>query len=692
MTLTGAPFLTDALPRLVSALRLDFLAPKTRTAFLFALRSCLASMLALFLAFFLQLDEPYWAGLAVWMVAQPRPGMATSKSFYRIVGTVAGSAIGVVLVALFPQQPELFILTLALWIGGCTIASNLLRNFRAYGTVLAGYTAAIVALGAIDTPDQVFNIAMARASATIIGIVSAGLITALFAQHEAAPQVRLRLRAAIARAGERGAFPLHGCVRDRIALGRPLVAELVALDTEIEFAAAESAGFRIHADLARSLLAHLFSAIASRRSLEDHLLREGPIQSRATTALFEETMALLRSAPELLARDAWSELEQKIAALRERITAQAPEEESLSAATAISSRVTLDRLDDLLRDYGRAVHDWPELQEPWKREASLRLNFHRDHRAALINGVRATLAVLAAGAFWIASAWSSGSAMLIYVGVGSSLFSAAPRPDAQALSFLQGGVLAMAMAFIAVFFVLPFVTGFALLTLVFCLFLLPGAMMFLHPRYSGIGLAYCVNFFGIARPLNPMSYDVVSFFNNGLAIIIGVGFGVVAFQLFLPPNRQAARSYAVYRIRRGLEIITRLEPPPPAWAWQTRMFDRVDRLYDPENPSGTSTDEWFESGLAALNLGSELLRLRALVEERPEAEITEPMRPVLESFAHFLHVPGHAPGAIRDANEALRRLPSPRSEPERRTRFRLLGVLGEMEAFFAEYPNFLMAR
>ena len=56
------------------------------------------------------------------------------------------------------------------------------------------------------------------------------------------------------------------------------------------------------------------------------------------------------------------------------------------------------------------------------------------------------------------------------------------------------------------------------------------------------------------------------------------------------------------------------------------MYDRVIRLYDPQNLSGTHTDEWFEAGLGALTLGNEILRLRHwLAEERLPAEVRAPL-------------------------------------------------------------------
>jgi len=59
------------------------------------------------------------------------------------------------------------------------------------------------------------------------------------------------------------------------------------------------------------------------------------------------------------------------------------------------------------------------------------LNFHRDLRAAWINGLRAFLAVSATGAFWIASAWTHGpSRPGLRLGFNEFIFlSAASGPD-----------------------------------------------------------------------------------------------------------------------------------------------------------------------------------------------------------------------------------------------------------------------
>src|SRR5579875_1752933 len=80
---------------LAAAARFEFVPAAYRDAFGFGLRAWLACMLALYLSFLFQIDEPLWAGLTVWQGIQPAPGMAISRGFWRIVGVLIGAAMGV---------------------------------------------------------------------------------------------------------------------------------------------------------------------------------------------------------------------------------------------------------------------------------------------------------------------------------------------------------------------------------------------------------------------------------------------------------------------------------------------------------------------------------------------------------------------------------------------------------------------
>src|SRR5690348_4690573 len=149
---------------------------------LFGLRLWASVCLALYVAFWLELDNAFWAGTTAAIVCQPSLGASLRKGWYRMVGTAIGAVAIVALTAVFPQDRFGFLFTLALWVAASVVVGTLLRNFSAYAAALAGYTAAIVAgdvLGATGGPSsEVFMLAITRASEIGIGIVSAGVVLA----------------------------------------------------------------------------------------------------------------------------------------------------------------------------------------------------------------------------------------------------------------------------------------------------------------------------------------------------------------------------------------------------------------------------------------------------------------------------------------------------------------------------------
>src|SRR5258707_2466210 len=157
-------------------------AAKAAPALLYALRLWAAVCLALFVAFWLELDNPFWAGTSAAIVCLPQLGASLRKGWFRMIGTVVGATMMVVLTACFRQDRIAFLVLLAFWGGLCAFAATTLRNFASYSAALAGYTAAIIAadtLGAAGGPSpDAFMLAVWRASEICIGIVCAGVVLA----------------------------------------------------------------------------------------------------------------------------------------------------------------------------------------------------------------------------------------------------------------------------------------------------------------------------------------------------------------------------------------------------------------------------------------------------------------------------------------------------------------------------------
>ncbi|HKU00803.1 MAG TPA: FUSC family protein, partial [Paraburkholderia sp.] len=146
---------------------------------LYLFKAIAAALLALGVAMKLDLPSPRTAMTTVFIVMQPQSGPVFAKSFYRICGTLVGLVVMLALIGLFAQQPELFIASTALWVGICTAGAARNRNFRSYGFVLAGYTAALIGIPASQHPDGAFMSAMTRVAEISIGILASGFVSAV---------------------------------------------------------------------------------------------------------------------------------------------------------------------------------------------------------------------------------------------------------------------------------------------------------------------------------------------------------------------------------------------------------------------------------------------------------------------------------------------------------------------------------
>jgi uncharacterized membrane protein YccC len=105
-------------------------------ALLFGVRLWAAVCLALYIAFWLELDNAYWAGTTAAIVCQPSLGASLRKGWSRMIGTIVGAVAIVVLTAWFPQERDRFLLGLALWGAACALVATILRNFAVYAAAL----------------------------------------------------------------------------------------------------------------------------------------------------------------------------------------------------------------------------------------------------------------------------------------------------------------------------------------------------------------------------------------------------------------------------------------------------------------------------------------------------------------------------------------------------------------------------
>jgi uncharacterized membrane protein YccC len=580
-------------------------------ALLFGVRLWASVCLALYIAFWLELDNAYWAGTSAAIVCQPQLGASLRKGWFRMIGTVIGAVAIVLLTACFPQDRASFLVGLALWGAGCALTATLLRNFAAYAAALAGYTAAIIAsdqLGATGGVNgDAFMLAITRASEICIGIVCAGVVLA--ATDFGGAQRRLAgLFASIS-------AEIAGRVADNLSRAEPelpdtqpirraLTRAVTALDPVIDQAVGESAQLRHHSPTLQAAVDGLFAALAGWRAVAVHLTHLPHDQARS------EADVVLRSLPqELRAAPVQGEPTRWIAdpsglrrscdaAMRALISrpAETPSRRLLADQTAVVLAGVVRALDGLA-----LLVDDPA--RPLYRRRSVRLSVP-DWLPSLVNAGRAFVTIGAVALFWIITAWPSGAFAITFAAIGVILL--APRADqayAVAMSFMVGTGLGTAFAAIVEFAVLPGRETFAGFSLAIGLVLVPAGALMAQPWQTVVFMALAANFVPLLAPTNQMTYDTVQFYNNASAIVAGLAAAALSFRL-LPPLSP------VFRTRRLLALTLRdlrrlaagaISPTPDEW--QGRVYDRLSVFPDAAEPLQRA------QLLAGLSVGAEIIRL-----------------------------------------------------------------------------------
>jgi uncharacterized membrane protein YccC len=569
---------------------LSGIASRAAPPLLFGIRLWAAVCLALFVAFWLQLDTPSWAGTSAALVCQPRLGASLRKGWFRMIGTFIGAVVIVILTAWFPQNREGFLLSLALWGGFCALVASLLRNFAAYAAALAGYTAAIIAgdeLGAVGGVDgQAFTLAIARVSEIWLGIVCAGIVLAGTDFGGA----RRRLSELLAGLAVDLASGFTATLRRGTAesltqkVRREVIRRVIAADPVIDEVKGESATLRYHSPVLQQAVDAMFAVLAAWRVV-DALLRRAVGSSGAQEGhqVLRAIPAELRKTLETNEPSPWLSDPARMRGLcRAAIDALV----ELPSQT-ISLRLLADQTAAVIAGLSRVLDGLALLAGDVTAESlpGRGLELHvSDWVPPLLNAARAFVTIVAVQIFWVWTEWPSGPLAITFAAITVILLS--PRPDeayAASVKFTVGTTIAALAAGIVLFAGLPNVDRFTGFAIVLGIFLVPAGAMMAQPWNTVVFMAIAANFTPILAPANQMSYDTIQFYNTALAIVAGCAVGALSFRL-IPPISPEWRSRRLLAL--SLRDLRRLaaDPDRRSWAWEGRLYSRIAALPNEAEP------------------------------------------------------------------------------------------------------------
>lgn len=580
-----------------------------RDRLIFALRTAFAACLALVIAWLLGLEHPQWAGMTVWAASQPVRGQLLEKGLFRFAGTVIGTIAGVGLILAMLVHPALLVIGLALWVGLCTGLANLARGFVAYGTVLAGYTAAMVALLDVGHPENVLTLGADRMATVLVGVLAALVVGWLFAPAADGSALRARIRGILADLCDELAAPSS----DPEA-ARRLISALASAEEALDPHAAGSLRSHRETRASRALLSTALSVLLWRRGRD-----AAPLHGAAGLALNEAAQALRAG-------------------------------DSAAALTALQRAAALPDLREPLSPLVAALARWraPENRSAPAAEEMLPVVLHRDWIGAREAAIRATGALLLFGALWQITGFAAGAFLLLGMSIMISIFTTFENPIAMLPFVFLGQFLGASMALAIRWLIWPHAGAEWQLVAMMLPFIFLGGLLSGHDRGMKVSFDYNMVMLLLLHPALPLTGTFGTSVMMGLAVVAAPLAALAAYRTIYPPTlRRKQVTLAKMMLHDVAALAGDAEALRHRAVWRARLYHRMLRLFRLTERSARAQRDALDSGLALLDLGHATMRAHEILAaaETPAAE-RRALKAALARLERIGETPGRAEGAL----------------------------------------------
>ncbi len=549
----------------------------------------LSAWVAFALASLWHVEHAYWAAMPVWVVAQASRGVLLERAFFRVVGTLLGAAAGFGLL-LLPVPPYAKLALLGLWVAASAGLTHLLRGVHGYGALLAGITAPIVVVPSVLAAAGSRELALARVECTLIGVLTATVITGLMTPRSPRQAFFERVRRACGDAAAFAARVLRDGPADTVPEERRILAELSELEASSRLVLAGSLeGYRRLHDV-DSMVVGALSLMGSALALAG----DGNLEARDRQHLpghLERVAAHLHTVESAGAEAGFPPLE----------AGAAPSRLADGLARILDGDAALCGPD------GAGRH---RLRLPLARLAP-----HREWPQSIRTGLLAGGATFLACALALGTGWPLGILLAFGVSIFSMVLGSMTLPQDIAPKLLTGVLTGAFAAVIYRIAVQPAATTTPWLLLSIAPFLLLGGVLRAHPRTAIAGVDFNMCFL-LASQAGSAAVRPGTAVLESLALASGAALMAGGFML-LPRRavRQAREAAAV--IRNDLRRMVEPDQDLAGTDWRARSFRQILRLALHLGRAKELGDRWPTGLLATLNLGHGIEQLHLQPADLP---------------------------------------------------------------------------
>ena len=550
---------------------------------LFSVKTFAASMLALYIALRLELPRPYWAMATVYIVSNPFVGATRSKALYRTLGTLIGAAGAILLVPPFVESPYIFSAVVALWTGTLLFLAINDRTARSYVFMLAGYTMPLIALPSVFDPAGIFDLAVTRAEEITLGIVCASVVGSAIFPSRLAPVLVERtdawFRDAVLYTKETLAGNMRGAT---ISACRQRLAVTV---NALEFLLSQLSYDQTRPDVvarARTLRGRMQLLLPVLSSVADPLatLLGGHQAPPGLQPLLADIVKWFDAPlPESIEQDPQADI------LRAQIESLQPSEDELRSWEGAVLSNTLWRLKQLVdvwqdcRALRVVTRDEGEVWRPrYKHHRLGGTEQYFDRAMLLFSAGSAVLAIFLLSSLWIASGWNDGAGAVSLAAVACCFFAALDEPAPQVFAFFIYTCVAVILAGLYLFVILPTVHDFAMLVIMFSVpFILIGSLI-PRPQLNLATMLTAVNTATFISIQGAYDANFLTFANSNLAGPAGLLFAFLWTRATRPFGAQYAATRLVRSSWRDVVLSASPRPIDDPRNLTSRMIDRLMQI------------------------------------------------------------------------------------------------------------------
>ena len=480
-----------------------------RNRLTFAFKTAIVAFIAIVVAQALGLEHPQWSAMTVWATAQPMREHLLEKGLWRFLGTISGIIVGVALIFAGQWQPWALVLGLALWVGLCSGIGLLQRGMVAYGTILAGYSAAMVALLSTAHPEHVLLLGLDRFLTIAVGVVLAMGLGYFFTPKRPAHTLSDALRAT-------SAACLHSVLSQAqspaSAHTTDLLQKIALLDEGMDM--------------------HAIGSLKSRQRVQQARL---VLLAQLNLALYLQQHSQLNLNEDLQA------------AISARVQAMPSATAFTTLPTPPLADAATTELIDLINALLLALSQ--STRQTTRTSANTHLRLHRNWLGAAHTFVRTFSVLGAVGLLWLYTGWSFLPFMMLGLSVMLSIFASFENPAWFMRYVTLGQAMGAGAALVCKWLVWPLARSSWQMVWWMLPFMASCVFIYAHKRSMLASFDYIMVMLILLQPSFPVHMGFAQSVGNAVSVVMGPVIALLAYRFIFPAHPSKRLQYLLTMVR-----------------------------------------------------------------------------------------------------------------------------------------------